>query len=282
MPFNATVYKVMIASPSDVQRERSIVRDVIHEWNAVNAADRVTVLLPVAWETHSSPSMGARPQDVINRQVLADCDLLVAVFWTRIGTPTGEFPSGTVEEIEKHISQGKEAMIYFSSAPVRPESVDQQQYEALVVFRQRCKEMGLIEKYDTPSEFKDKFLRQLYSTMIRMCGSSPSEAVASIVERSRSEAVPILSREAKRLLMTAVKDPRRAILRTRTMSGVRVVSAGVEFVERGEPRSEARWEGAVDELADKDLIRDVGYEGEVYEVTARGFDVADTLTAVYG
>jgi hypothetical protein len=50
---------------------------------------------------------------VINRQVLADCDLLVAIFWTRIGSPTGSALSGTVEEIEKHLKAEKPAMLYF-------------------------------------------------------------------------------------------------------------------------------------------------------------------------
>ena len=49
-----------IASPGDVQVEPNIVRDVVHEWNAVNAFARGTVLLPVGWETHSSPLMGGQ------------------------------------------------------------------------------------------------------------------------------------------------------------------------------------------------------------------------------
>ena len=45
----------MIASPGDVQAERDIVRDVVHEWNAVNAVRRGMVLLPVGWETDLAP-----------------------------------------------------------------------------------------------------------------------------------------------------------------------------------------------------------------------------------
>jgi hypothetical protein len=50
MSYTALVVKVMIASPSDVPRERQLVRDVIHEWNAVHAEDRKVVLMPVGWE----------------------------------------------------------------------------------------------------------------------------------------------------------------------------------------------------------------------------------------
>jgi hypothetical protein len=91
----AKVLNVMIASPSDVSQERQIARNVIAEWNTVHS-DRKTVLIPVGWETHSVPDTGDRPQAIINGQLLKDADLLIAVFWTRIGSPTGGAPSGTV------------------------------------------------------------------------------------------------------------------------------------------------------------------------------------------
>jgi hypothetical protein len=88
MPYRATVYRVMVASPGDVSAERRVVADVIHEWNAIHSDDRRMVLMPVRWESHAAPEMGDRPQAVINRQILQDCDLLVAMFWTRLGSPT--------------------------------------------------------------------------------------------------------------------------------------------------------------------------------------------------
>ncbi|MGZ8907437.1 MAG: DUF4062 domain-containing protein [Methylobacter sp.] len=112
MSYSAKVFNVMIASPGDVASERAIIRDVIYEWNAVHSQSRNIVLLPIGWESHSSPEMGSSPQAIINEQILDKCDLLVGVFWTRIGTPTKEHPSGTVEEIEKHIESGKPAMLY--------------------------------------------------------------------------------------------------------------------------------------------------------------------------
>jgi hypothetical protein len=89
----------MIASPGDVAEERDVIRTVIHDWNDVNASISRLMLAAVGWETHSSPELGARPQELINSRLLKDCDLLVGVFWTRLGTPTGKSPSGTVEEL---------------------------------------------------------------------------------------------------------------------------------------------------------------------------------------
>src|ERR1017187_7980774 len=156
----------MVASPADVSQERVIVRDVIAEWNAIHAYDRKTVLMPLGWETHATPEMGDRPQAIINGQLLKDSDLLVAMFWTRVGSPTGAAQSGTVEEIEEHIGAGKPAMIYFSSAPVRPDSIDNDQYSALQAFKESLRVRGLFEKYESLSEFRIKFARQLAQKVI--------------------------------------------------------------------------------------------------------------------
>jgi hypothetical protein len=136
MAYKATVLSVMIASPGDVTEERNLIRDIIHEWNDINSKATECVLLPVGWETHSAPDLGRRAQEIINKSV-EHCDLLVGVFWTRLGTPTGDFESGTVEEIKRHISEGKPAMVYFSTAPVAPQSLDPNQYAALGEFRVR-------------------------------------------------------------------------------------------------------------------------------------------------
>ena len=111
MSYISKVFNVMIASPGDAASERTIIRDVIYEWNAVHSESRNIVLMPIGWESHSSPEMGSSAQEITNKQVLDKCDFLVGVFWTRIGTATSEYASGTVEEIEKHISSGKPAML---------------------------------------------------------------------------------------------------------------------------------------------------------------------------
>jgi hypothetical protein len=126
LAYQATVIPVMIASPGDVLEARDIARDVIFAWNDVNSAHRKTVLMPVGWETHSSPELGSTAQDLINERILADCDLLVGIFWTRLGTPTESSASGSAEEIERHVQAGKPAMVYFSTAPVAPESLGTQ------------------------------------------------------------------------------------------------------------------------------------------------------------
>lgn len=161
MPFSAQVLKVMIASPSDVIEERKAVREIPHTWNDVNSAFRNLVLLPLGWETNTTPTMGAHPQEIINKQLLEEADILVGIFWTRLGTSTTAYKSGTVEEIKKHTDAGKTAKLYFSTSPVRPDSVDPEQYQALREFKSECQGGGLLETFTDLADFRAKFERQL-------------------------------------------------------------------------------------------------------------------------
>ena len=207
MPYQATVHKVMIASPSDVAQERRVIREVIHEWNSIHAEDRGIVLMPIGWETHSSPSMGERAQEIINAQLLRDCDLLVAAFWTRLGSPTGKAPSGTVEEIEEHIAEGKPAMIYFSSAPAHPDSVDNEQYRALREFKAECRRRGLVEEYESISEFREKFARQLAQTVIRHFVTQEPNADGTAGGIAQRPGVPVLSEAARDSCLRHLRMP---------------------------------------------------------------------------
>lgn len=137
MPYDARVFQILIASPSDVQEERKILAEVIYEWNHVNSRDRRVVLLPLRWETHSSPEMGLRAQAVINKQIVDHCDMAVGVFWTRVGTPTSEAESGTAEEVARVGDAGKPVMLYFSKSKVDLDSVDLEEYMRLRDLRRR-------------------------------------------------------------------------------------------------------------------------------------------------
>lgn len=278
MSYLATVYKVLIASPSDVAVERNIIRDVLTEWNIINSDSRKTVLLPVGWETHSTPEMGDRPQTIINKQILKDCDLLVGVFWTRIGTATGEYASGTIEEIEEHIKADKPVMLYFSNAPVHPDSVNQEQFTKLKEFKESCKSRGIYETYDNINDFKEKFSRQLQRKInqdnyfIRESDINNNSTTNTLIPN-----IPHLSKEAQTLLKEASKDASGTILRLASSSGTIIQTNGRNFVEGNSARERALWEGALDELEREGLIEAPGFKGEAFRITRKGYQVADLL-----
>jgi hypothetical protein len=276
MSYRAKVVKIMIASPSDVAGERQTIRNVIQEWNNTHSEDKNIVLMPVGWESHSAPALGGRPQELINKQVLEGCDLLIAVFWTKIGTPTGKSVSGTVEEIEKHVKAKKPAMIYFSLAPFPLDLVDLDQYKALQEFKAELRERGLYAEYTTPDDFREKLSRQLAQTVNRHFVSKKNgdDDADSLIARPK---VPSLSEPAKIILIEASQDDRGTIWKPRSRKGLVIQTAGKDLVENQDPRTNARWEAALRELQDNGLIQDRGGRGEVFAVTDEGYRVADLL-----
>lgn len=161
MSFSATVLNVLIASPSDVPEEREAITDSLYEWNALNSQTTGFVLLPVRWESHSAPTMGDRPQGIINNQVVRNCDMLIGAFWTRLGSPTGVEESGTVEEIKWFLKQQKPVMLYYSKKQVDLDLIDTQQLEKLKEFKKSIRDKGIQEQYTNVDELKMKLSRQL-------------------------------------------------------------------------------------------------------------------------
>jgi hypothetical protein len=264
----------MIASPGDVAAEQSAIQAIIHDWNSLHSEERRTVLMPVTWESHSTPEMGERAQAIINRQVLGGCDLLVAVFWTRIGSPTGSSQSGTVEEIRKHLDSEKPAMIYFSQKPVALDSVDSGQYEALTEFKQECMKAGLIATYDSLEEFYGKFSRHL-AQVVR--DRFPSAAGGDGEPSASSGMPPTMSNAAKRVLIAAA-DAGGEILRIPLLGGTLIQAGALRYSSDTSDRRElAQLEAAMRELTDADLIEPRGHKNETFAITHKGYQAADAF-----
>ena len=207
--YQATVYNVLISSPSDVANGHNAVRQVLSDWNNANSQARGVVLLPVSWETHSSPQMGEHPQDILNKQILEESDLLVGVFWTRMGTPTRDYLSGTVEEILKHAEAGRLAMLYFSKQPVVLDGVDVEQYERLKSFKEWCKSNGLFREYENLADFRNQFHQQLQIKLNSedyFLNNSLPEPNISDIRSNPFLSEPDLSEEAKRLLVASAEE----------------------------------------------------------------------------
>jgi hypothetical protein len=186
--FEAKVYKILVASPGDVEEERVAIPEIISEWNNINSENNNVVLLPVKWETHSAPLMGGRAQGVINNQIVTSCDMAIGVFWTRLGSPTGASESGTAEEIEWFIENNKPVMLYFSSRDLNPTKLDLEQYTSLKAFEKKMQKIGLTGSYTSITDFKEKLLRQLsINVQNLLSGSIVSKPTpAEVKEKAKS------------------------------------------------------------------------------------------------
>lgn len=195
MPQQGLILRALIASPGDLVAERKVIPEVIAAWNATHSFRRATIVEPVKWESHSTPLQGGRPQALINEQLGNRCDFLVGLFWTRLGTDTGVAASGTVEEIQEFLAEGKDVLLYFSKQPVVLDSVDSEQYRKLQEFKKDMRSKGLQVDYDSVEELKEVLSRHLNDVVNKILerlqwqpnsAPLPSNDLSSDVEELRS------------------------------------------------------------------------------------------------
>ncbi|MFC7925083.1 DUF4062 domain-containing protein [Microbacterium laevaniformans] len=177
MVFSATVVCVMIASPGDVAEAREATYSALNSWNDANATNRGIILLPLRWETSAVPETGNHPQDILNHQVVARADVVIALFGVRVGAETPNALSGTVEEIEGALGSGKPVHVYFSGAPL-PNDVDIGQLSALRAFKSEFQMRGLFGSFANPDELRMKIWQAIEADLAKVdVGSVSAPAV---------------------------------------------------------------------------------------------------------
>lgn len=186
MAEHVLTYRLLLISPSDVARERDVVTQVVARWNAqIGEALKARVDV-VAWETHSAPDLSGPPQEVLNKQMVDRCDFGLAVFWTRIGTPTPTHVSGSVEEIERLCAQKKRVMLYFCERPIRHDA-DIEEYSRLRDVRGEYEKQGLIGTYTEPHELESAVLTHLTSAVKEFLSRKPDEELPSVLAQTFSD-----------------------------------------------------------------------------------------------
>ena len=163
-----TNFDLLVSCPSDVKEELEIIRDTVDSFNRMYGAINNAHILVKHWSTDSYPQSGGSPQDLLNKQFILDCDAAVAAFWTRFGTPTDEYGSGTEEEIEELIKSGRQVFLYFSDCQLNPSLIDYEQYEKVLAFRNKYKDKGIYWTYSSLEDFRKSFLNHLSLYFVQM------------------------------------------------------------------------------------------------------------------
>lgn len=74
---------------------------------------------------------------MLNDQLVGTADIVVALFWHRLGSPTGEAESGTVEEIEEAHDNGAYVAILRCVRDYPGDALDTDQLKQLDAFLSR-------------------------------------------------------------------------------------------------------------------------------------------------
>ena len=181
MSDHAEIIRVAIASPTDLQNERAAIPRLFNRWNNGHEDEDVHIS-PIMWETSSVPELGDHPQHILDRQMIDRADLLVAIFWTKIGSPTPTAASGTIEEIREFVRKKgpSRAMVYFCTRPVSqsPDDIDTSAFDALKRFKTEMRSQGLYKEFRETAELErdlyvdlDAKIRQLRKGLIPIPGA---------------------------------------------------------------------------------------------------------------
>lgn len=161
MPRNETIISAFVASPADVEEERTALESVVTELNRTWSKNLNLRLDLIKWETDVHPGFGQYPQDVINTQINDEYDVFIAIFWGRVGSPTKEHESGTLEEFDraykKYLRDRKsvDILIYFKDQPIAPSKMDFEQLAKLHEMKQMLGEKGgLYWMFDNTKDFE--------------------------------------------------------------------------------------------------------------------------------
>ena len=105
-----TAYDLLISCPGDVVQFIDVIKECVDSFNRTIGKVNNSEIVARHWSMDSYPQSGDRPQELINKQFVRDCDAAVALFWTKFGTPTDKYGSGTEEEIEEMLSSDKQVL----------------------------------------------------------------------------------------------------------------------------------------------------------------------------
>ena len=153
--------KLTLCGPTDVAKEIAIASEAINDWNCQHGEQCGFWVKHQHWSTDSYPDAQDTGQGAINKQLIDSTDILVAVFWSRIGTATANAESGTVEEIQRAIKAGKKVMVYFSDLEAPHAGASTDQLNRLWAFRQQVRAEKSCWTFRSRSQFRDDFANHL-------------------------------------------------------------------------------------------------------------------------
>lgn len=160
--------ELFVASPGDVAKERQAVQAVVTEIQRTIGPVLQINIRPFLWEHDLGPGAHPEgPQGLVDAQSnLAKCDILVGIFWNRLGTPTADGKTGTEHEFWQSFARWQRErsphiMLYFSQKPIQQTPDNIAQANLLLAFKQSLPKDVFSWKYKKPQQFEKLFREHL-------------------------------------------------------------------------------------------------------------------------
>lgn len=163
--------------PRCVLQYADVVKECVETFNHTLGRLNNSEIVTRHWSTDSFPQSGDRPQELLNKQFVRDCDAAVAIFWTKFGTSTDKYDSGTEEEIAEMLSSGKQVFLYFVDAPISPSNINHAQYQKVNDFKEKYRSEGLYSTVKSEDDFRTQFSNHLTMYFLPlMTGEEPKRS----------------------------------------------------------------------------------------------------------
>lgn len=156
-----TAYDLLISCPNDVMSYVDVIKECIDNFNRTIGAVNNAEIVAKHWSTDSYPQSGDTPQELLNKQFVRDCDAAVALFWTKFGTPTDKYGSGTEEEIVEMLNAHKQVFMYFLDAQINPSELDTDQYKKVQAFKKKYENQGIYCVVTDENDLRKNFTNHL-------------------------------------------------------------------------------------------------------------------------
>jgi hypothetical protein len=175
MPRSTKNYRIFVASPGDVQREREAMQGVVNAMNRILEAllpdDGIAVEL-LMWERNVAPHIIDGPQHVVNEQI-DSYDIFLGLLARRFGTRTEVAESGTEEEFRRAYEtwrkHGMPWIVFFFNTRFEPpqEEGERAQWDKVKAFRAELDNKGIAGEYNGA----DLFMSTVVPPLLQIIGS---------------------------------------------------------------------------------------------------------------
>ena len=126
-------------------------------------------------------------QEEINRQLLYPSDMLIGLFKGKFGSKTDTAPSGTVEEIEECIAQGKPVMLYFLNYSIERSTATTdilRELTRICEFQDAYKEKGVYCIVDTVEKVCDRLEQDIRYHLSQLEGPDASSSMGAPINNA--------------------------------------------------------------------------------------------------